>query len=86
VIVGGGLIGIELAEMLHSRGIGVTFLVRESSYWSNIMPPEESDMLNRHIREHGIGLLLETELERIEDDGQGRCAAAVTKDGRRLEC
>lgn len=29
VIVGGGLIGIELAEMLHTRGIHVTFLVRE---------------------------------------------------------
>ena len=32
VIVGGGLIGIELAEMLHSRHIPVTFLVRESSF------------------------------------------------------
>ena len=31
VIVGGGLIGIELAEMLHSRGIEVTFLVREKN-------------------------------------------------------
>jgi NADPH-dependent 2,4-dienoyl-CoA reductase/sulfur reductase-like enzyme len=29
VIVGGGLIGIELAEMLRSRNIPVTFLVRE---------------------------------------------------------
>ena len=28
VIVGGGLIGIELAEMLHTRGIHVTFLIR----------------------------------------------------------
>ena len=32
VIVGGGLIGIELAEMLHSRHIPVTFLVREKSF------------------------------------------------------
>ncbi|MFO1527267.1 MAG: FAD-dependent oxidoreductase, partial [Turneriella sp.] len=29
VIVGGGLIGVEVAEMLHARGIAVTFLVRE---------------------------------------------------------
>ena len=34
VIVGGGLIGIELAEMLNSRSIPVTFLVRESSFWT----------------------------------------------------
>jgi NAD(P)H-nitrite reductase large subunit len=32
VIVGGGLIGIELAEMLRSRDIAVTFLVRENSF------------------------------------------------------
>ena len=38
VIVGGGLIGIELAEMLCSRGIRVTFLVREDSYWDNVLP------------------------------------------------
>ena len=37
-IVGGGLIGIELAEMLHQRHIPVSFLVRESSYWSRVLP------------------------------------------------
>ena len=36
VIVGGGLIGVELAEMLHSRGIEVTFLVRENSFWNRL--------------------------------------------------
>jgi len=84
VIVGGGLIGIELAEMLHSRGIHITFLVRESSYWNNILPAEESDMINREIRAHGMELLLRTELDRILDDGQGRCRAVLTKDGREL--
>lgn len=86
VIVGGGLIGIELAEMLHSRGMHVTFLVREKSYWNNILPAEESELVNQEIRAHGMELLLETELEEIEDDGRGRCAAVRTKDGRHIEC
>ena len=86
VIVGGGLIGIELAEMLHSRGIHVTFLVREASYWNNIVPDEESAMINRIIREHGIGLELETELQEILDDGSGRCCAVRTQAGDRIEC
>lgn len=86
VIVGGGLIGIELAEMLHSRGIGVTLLVRESSYWNNVLPEQESAMVNRLIERAGIELLLGTELEAIEDDGGGRVAAVTTRDGRRLEC
>lgn len=86
VIVGGGLIGIELAEMLRSRNIEVTFLVRETSYWNGILHDEESAMVNRVIREHGIGLELDTTLASIEDDGNGRCAAATARDGRRFPC
>jgi len=86
VIVGGGLIGIELAEMLHSRNLDVTMLVRERSYWDNILNDEESRMVNRVIRDRGVGLELEATLAAIEDDGRGRCSAAVTDDGRRFEC
>ena len=43
-------------------------------------------MVNRHIREHGIGLKLSTELKEIVDDGSGRCCAVVTGDGERIEC
>jgi NADPH-dependent 2,4-dienoyl-CoA reductase/sulfur reductase-like enzyme len=85
-IVGGGLIGIELAEMLHSRGIAVTLLVRERSYWSNVLPPEESEMVNRAIRAAGMDLRLGTELASIEDRGDGRAGAVVTKAGERIAC
>ena len=37
VIVGGGLIGVEVAEMLLTRGITVTFLVREKSFWNSVL-------------------------------------------------
>jgi len=53
VIVGGGLIGIELAEMLHSRHIPVTFLVREESFWNGVLPAGESAMINREIIANG---------------------------------
>lgn len=86
VIVGGGLIGIEMAEMFHARHIPVTFLVRENSFWNRVIPPEESEMINRHIIEHGIDLRLSTELAEIVDDGTGTACAAITKDGERIEC
>ena len=38
VIVGGGLIGVEMAECLHSRHIPVTILIREEAYWQNVLP------------------------------------------------
>jgi len=86
VIVGGGLIGIELAEMIHSRNMGVTFLVREESYWGNVLPKEESMMINRIIRHEGLDLRLETELKEIVDDGNGRVAAVITNKGDRIDC
>lgn len=86
VVVGGGLIGIEMAEMLHSRGIGVTLLVRESGYFRNVLLDEESAMLDRHIREHGIDLRLESELTSIQANDNGRVQSVKTKDGETIKC
>lgn len=86
VIVGGGLIGIEMAEMLLSRNIPVTFLVRESSFWNIVLPNEESQMINRHIRKHHVDLRLDTELKEILSDDNGRVKAIITSDGEEIPC
>jgi 3-phenylpropionate/trans-cinnamate dioxygenase ferredoxin reductase component len=87
VIVGGGLIGIEMAEMFHSRHIPVTFLVREKSFWDLVLPAEESAMVNRHIREHGFDLRLESELDQILDENNdGKADAILMKSGERIAC
>ncbi len=86
VIVGGGLIGIEMAEMLHSRGIHVTFLVMEKSYWNNVLPWEESQMITRHIRHHGIEVKLETQLFNIQQNDRGRVRAVVTDQDEEISC
>lgn len=86
VIVGGGLIGIELAEMLHSRGKNVTFLVREKSFWNNVLPIEESKIINEHILSHGIDLRLDTNLEEIIADENGRVKLVRTDKGDLISC
>ena len=86
VIVGGGLIGIELAEMLHTRAIKTHFLVREKSYWDKILPAEESEMINEEIRSHHLCLHLDTELKEILPDKKGRAAAVLTSKGQKIPC
>ena len=87
VVVGGGLIGIEMAEMFHSRHIPVTFLVREASFWNLILPPEESAMINRHIIEHGFDLRLETELKEVLDENNdGKTDGIYTNKGEKIDC
>ena len=87
VIVGGGLIGIELAEMLHSRHIPVTFLVRESSFWNGVLPKNESAMINREIISNGIDLRLGVNLKEIKDNGSGKVKSIViTETGEEITC
>ncbi len=86
VIVGGGLIGIELAEMLHSRKIHVTFLVREDLYWSNILPKEDSILISRHIIEHGFDLNFGVQLKEIKAGENGRVKSIITDKDEEIEC
>ena len=87
VIVGGGLIGIELAEMLNSRRIPVTFLVRESSFWNGVLPEGESGIINRHIRNHHIDLRLSTNLKEIKSDENGKVISVIIEEtGEEIEC
>lgn len=86
VIVGGGLIGVELAEMLHSRKIHVTVLVREKSWWRNVLPEAESLMIGTHISSHGIGIKYQSELSEIVADETGTVTYVLTKDGEKINC
>lgn len=86
VIVGGGLIGIEMAEMLVSKGIPVTFLVRETSFWNGVLPAQESELINRHIKKHHIDLRLNTNLVEIVSDENGRAKAVTTDKGETIAC
>lgn len=86
IVVGGGLIGIELVEMLLSRNISVTFLVREKSFWSSVLPKEESELVTQHILDHGVNLQLDTNLNEIISDGLGNVKEIVTDKGERIEC
>ncbi len=87
VIVGGGLIGIEMAEMFASREIPVTMVVREDYYWNNVLPNEESIIISNHIKEHHIDLRLGVNLQEILDDGNGRAAGIIIKEtGEKIDC
>lgn len=86
VVIGGGLIGIELVECLRHHGVGVTFLVREPHYWPMALGQEEATFVGEEIRHHGVDLRLTEEMKRVEVDAQGRVSAIVTQRGERIAC
>lgn len=86
VVVGGGLIGVELVECLVHHGVEVDFLVRESWYWPMALAHEEGEMIADHIRSRGVRLHLEHEVSAVTAAPNGRVAGVRTNRGLDLPC
>lgn len=87
VIVGGGLIGVEMAEMLLTRNINVTFLIREDRFWGGVLPKEDGLLISNHLKRHeGLTLRFEEELEEIVPNENGRVKEVITKKGEHIPC
>jgi NADPH-dependent 2,4-dienoyl-CoA reductase/sulfur reductase-like enzyme len=81
VIVGGGYIGLEAAEALVNRGVS-TALVEAAPQVMNRIDPDMGELISDAVRDIGVELYLEEEVEAIEGDGRVR---AVRTAGRTLE-
>lgn len=80
VVVGGGFIGLEMAENLHDQGIKVT--VVEMS--EQVMAPLDKEMaaiIHNHLQEKGIELILGDGVKSIENNGQ----SILTQKGNKME-
>lgn len=78
VVVGGGLIGIELVECLLFHGIKTTFLIREPHYWPVALAKDEAERVGDHMRKRGVDLRLNESMEEICVDEHGRVCGIKT--------
>jgi NAD(P)H-nitrite reductase large subunit len=87
VVIGGGLIGVEAAEIMsthmHKRtGSTITCVVREDGFYGNVLSKEESQIITEHLRQHGIGVRVSSTVISIDDhDGDGRVDHVTLSDG-----
>lgn len=67
-VIGGGFIGVEMAENLREKGIDVTLVEMNNQ----VMPPIDYEMaayVHEHMKQHGVQLILEDGVEAFEEDG-----------------
>ncbi len=86
VVIGGGLIGVEVAEILHDRGLHVTFVVRENWYFPLALDGKEAELVSEHLRGHGIDMHLGTNVEEIVRAEGGRPSAVRLETGHAVSC
>jgi NADPH-dependent 2,4-dienoyl-CoA reductase/sulfur reductase-like enzyme len=81
VIVGGGYIGLEAAEALVARGVATT-LVEAGPQVMGRVDPDMGELVSQAVRDIGVELYLEEQVEAIEGDGRVR---AVRTEARTLK-
>jgi NADPH-dependent 2,4-dienoyl-CoA reductase/sulfur reductase-like enzyme len=86
VVIGGGLIGVETAEILHDRGLHVTFVIRESWYFPLALDEKEAALVAEHLRAHGIEVRLGANVEAIVRAEGGRPCAVRLDTGADVPC
>jgi NADPH-dependent 2,4-dienoyl-CoA reductase/sulfur reductase-like enzyme len=85
VIVGGGLIGVELSEMLQTRDIPVTMLVRDDVFWGSVLTRKEGERIGDHLLSHGVDLQTNVELKQINGK-DGKVVSVTTSEGEEIPC
>lgn len=65
VVVGGGFIGLEVAENLTAKGISVTVIDMAQQLLPNIFDSEMADYIRRHLHSKGIRIQTGTALKSI---------------------
>lgn len=67
-VIGGGFIGLEMAENLHARGLKVSIIEMQNQ----VMAPldyEMAQVLHENIRTNGVSLYLEDGVKSFQDEG-----------------
>jgi NADPH-dependent 2,4-dienoyl-CoA reductase/sulfur reductase-like enzyme/rhodanese-related sulfurtransferase len=80
LIVGGGLIGLEMAEALIRRGLKVKLLEMKDQVLPLALDFGLAALVHRELRRQGVDLRLAEPLRRLEGEG-GRVRRAVTDQG-----
>lgn len=80
VIVGGGVLGIELAENFLARGVRVTLIERSPRLAAASLDRESSNIVANVLRKNGVQCILGQSLSRVEVK-DGRVSGVVLEDG-----
>ncbi len=78
VVVGGGYIGVEMAETFRRLGLEVTMIIRSGKVMRATLDDDVLDLLHAELARHGVEIIESTPLA---FEGHGKLDAIVTGNG-----
>ncbi len=85
IIVGAGLLGIDLAAICGAQDIEANFLMRGDRWWRYALSLEGAEILHDAMRDIGVEPVFDSGVDHFETDDDGHVSAAVDPNGERYE-
>jgi len=83
-VIGGGLLGLELASTLTAAGLSIDLVVGDEHPWSNIVGETTGRFLARHLQSRNVTVHLNQRPLRLE--GDGRVQRVMLPEGDPIPC
>ena len=83
-VIGGGVMGVELAATLTQMGVAVDLVIAQPHPWARFAGDNAGRLLASYLRKQGITIHAAAPAQRL--DGDGRVQRVVLGDGTTLPC
>ena len=85
VVVGAGLLGIDLAAISAAQGLDAHYLMRGNCWWRYALSEEGAEIIHNALEEKGVKPVFNSGVDHFEVDDDGHVEAAVDPNGERFE-
>jgi NAD(P)H-nitrite reductase large subunit len=86
VVVGAGLLGIDLAAICGAQNVDAKYLMRGECWWRYALTQEGGEIIHDALRDIGVEPVFNSGVDHFEVDDDGHVEAAVDPTGERYPC
>ena len=85
IIVGAGLLGIDLAAVCAAQGIDAKYLMRGDRWWRYALSGEGAEIIHDALRDNGVEPVFDSGVDHFEVDDDGHVSGAVDPNGEQFD-
>lgn len=85
VVIGAGLLGIDLAAICAAQDISAHYLMRGESWWRYALSPDGAKIIHDALEERDVQPVFGSGADRFERDADGHVVATIDANGDRYE-
>jgi NAD(P)H-nitrite reductase large subunit len=85
VVVGAGLLGIDLAAICGAQGVDAHYLMRGQAWWRYALSEAGAEIIHDALEEKGVTPVFGSGVDHFEVDDDGHVTAAVDPNGERFD-